>query len=141
MPERFGPDALGFLLAGYLQKYCRGADRARAQGRIARDLRALGIACDARAVRDACAALRLAGCPVGTGTRGVFVCESRRDFRVGYRNLYARLRSQAKGCRAFRETYRRAVSGQAGFDFAPSLDAFWQVESVPLLADAGGARP
>jgi hypothetical protein len=53
-----------------------------------------------------------------TSPAGCFVCYTGRDFRIAYRNLYGRLREQAKGCRVFKETAREFLSGQRHFDFA-----------------------
>ena len=135
------PDLLEVLLAGYLAEHCRGRQRARTQARIARDLRGLALDVRTRDVQDAVARLRLGGCPVGTGDAGVFLCADRRDWRVAYRNLYGRLRTQARGVRAFRETFRRAVGGQAVFDFAQGTDFYEELVRAPLLTAAalGGA--
>jgi hypothetical protein len=81
-----GPtNLLQVITLGYLVKYCAGARRARTVARIAGDLAALSIDCDARAVRDALADLSAAGFPVGTtygNPAGAFVCETGRDFAV-----------------------------------------------------------
>ncbi|MCX5673439.1 MAG: hypothetical protein NTX87_00365 [Planctomycetota bacterium] len=127
-------DVLEVLLAGYLAEHCRGRQRARTQARIARDLRGLALDVTPRDVQDAVARLRLAGCSVGTADAGVFLCADRRDWRVAYRNLYGRLRTQARGARAFRETFRRAVGGQAVFDFAEAAARLEAIESAPLFA-------
>ncbi len=98
------PDLLAVVLLGYLRKRARGRAAARTQGRIGWDLRRLGLAVTTRDVRDALAALVLAGWPIGTGARGTWLCVTPGDWRAGYRNLYVRLREQAKRCRKFKET-------------------------------------
>jgi len=98
---------LSVLILGYLRKNCRGRAAARTQGRIASDLRGLGLDVDTRNVRDALAALVLAGAPVGTVAGkppGAFVCEDRRDYLGAYANLYRRVVCQAKRARRFKET-------------------------------------
>jgi len=137
--ESITSSLLAALVVGYLRKHCPGRQRARTQTEIASDLRGLGLDVSVRAVRDAIADLRLAGCPVGTSSGGgCFLCLSARDFRVAYRNLYGRLRTQAKGCRALKATARRALSGQAVFDFAEAENVLAELEAAPLLAAASG---
>lgn len=85
-------NGLEAVILGYLHKWCRGVDGARPQATIAQHLQMLGLAqTSARDVRDAIAALRLEGWPVGTSPAGCFLCIEARDFRVAYRNLYGRL--------------------------------------------------
>ncbi|HUU09628.1 MAG TPA: hypothetical protein VM431_03720 [Phycisphaerae bacterium] len=121
------------LVAGYLCKHCPGIGRARTQRRIAADLRCLGLAVQTRDIRDAVEVLRLAGAPVGTGTAGVWLCRDRRDWRVAYRHLYGRLRTQAAGCRRFKRTFCETTTGQARFDFAQGLDLYHELLAAPLL--------
>jgi len=135
-------DMLGALVGGYLARYCRGFDQARPQARIAVDLRDLGLTASTRDVRDAIAALRLEGAPIGTSSGGgCFLCLTGPDFRVAYANLYRRLRTQAKGCRAFKRTARRALSGQRVFDFAEGQNLLAELEAAPLLATASDRGP
>jgi len=123
------------LLLGYLDKWCRGVRAARPQAMIAQHLQALGLAqTNARDVRDAVSALSLAGWPVGTSPAGCFLCLEARDFRVAYRNLYGRLREQAKRCRAFKATARRVLSGQQHFDYAAASARLEAYTDRPLLA-------
>ena len=142
MSQTITANLLAALVAGYLAKHCRGLERARPQARIAGDLRALGLDLSTRDVRDAIAELRLAGAPVGTSSGGgCFLCLCGRDFRVAYSNLYRRLRTQAKGCRAFKKTARRSLSGQVMFDFAEGQNLICELEAAPLLAAASGQGP
>jgi len=101
------------IVLGYLAKHCAGHESARATARIAAELAATsGQAVTARQVRDAVAALALAGHPVGTSCAGVFVCITSSDFRHAYRNLCIRLREQSRRCAAFKATARRILGGQ-----------------------------
>jgi len=123
------------LVLGFLAKYARGRDRAASHARIAAHLRGLSLDVDVRAVQDATTALRLEGLPVGTSSgSGCFLCVAAVDFRTGYRNLYGRLRTQAKGCRRFKETARAFLSGQRVFDFAEAAGFLGEIEDAPLTA-------
>jgi hypothetical protein len=125
------------LVLGFLAKHARGRERPVTQGRIAAHLRSLGVNVDTRAVRDAMAAVSLRGEPVGTSSGGgCFLCMDRPDFLLAYRNLYGRLRTQAKRCDRFKETARAALSGQRTFDFAEAESALAQLEGAPLLPAA-----
>lgn len=132
---------LGVLILGYLRKHARGRAAARTQARIAADLRGLGLEVTARAVRDALADLVSQGWPIGTTPArpaGAFVCETRADFLTAYRNLAIRFRAQAARARHFRETARRALSGQAILDFDEADSVFHELAAAPLLPGAGG---
>jgi hypothetical protein len=133
---------LPVALLGYLRKHCQGAAAARKLPRIARDLEALGLAAGSRDVREALAELRLDGWPVGT-TCGepadAFLCVSGADYRRAYRNLYGRLRVQARGCRRFKRTFQEAASGQRRFDFSAAEQKYSDLVAAPLLAAEGGA--
>jgi len=127
------------LLLGYLARHCRGRARARTQGRIAADLRALGVEVTTRDVRDLLADLVLAGAPVGTtagSPAGAFLCLDREDFLTAYRNLYTRVRRQARRCDRFKRTARAALSGQLTFDFAEAERRYAALAEAPLLAAA-----
>jgi len=140
---RLNPDLLAIVILGYLRRYCWGRAAARTQGRIGLDLRHLGLAVTTRDVRDALAALVLAGWPVGTTAAkpaGAFVCETRADFLSAYRNLYVRVRGQARRCRRFKETARAALSGQEAFDFYEADAKFADLEGAPLLASVGAGE-
>jgi hypothetical protein len=135
------------VVLGYLAKYCQGAEHARPIARIAADLAVLGIACDARAVRDAAAHLSATGFPVGTTCGhppGVFLCVTGRDFGRAYRHLCSRLRAQARRARAFKSMARAVLSGQREFNFAEAAAHLEAIEEAPLLAalegSAGGRR-
>lgn len=120
---------------GYLHKWCRGVLAARPQAMIARHLQTLGLVqMQARDVREAVAALSLEGWPVGTSPAGCFLCIEGRDFRAAYRNLYGRLREQAKRCRVFKATAREYLAGQRRFDFSPALTRLEDLGERPLLA-------
>jgi len=130
------PDLARTVLLGYLVKFCLGEGAARTQGRIASDLRGLGLDVDARAVRDMMGELVDEGYPVGTTSAkppGAFVCVGRRDFRRGYRNLYSRVRAQAKRCQKFKAMAREILSGQRRFDFLEARAFFADLEAAPLL--------
>ena len=134
---------LAVLVLGYLRKYARGRAATRTQGRIARDLRDLGLNATTRGVRDAASALVLGGWPIGTSSAkpgGVFLCGTREDYLMAYRNLYKRLVAQAKRARRFKATARAALSGQRTFDFLEADSQFAELERAPLLAGAGGGR-
>jgi hypothetical protein len=126
------------LLLGHLLRHCRGAARARKIWRIAEDLAALGIAeATPRAVQEAIASLRLQCLPVGTTCGepgGAFLCETPTDYRRAYRNLYGRMRAQARGCRQFHRAFREATSGQARFPFSEAQAAYETLVAAPLLA-------
>jgi hypothetical protein len=120
---------------GYLHKWCRGVLGARPQATIAQHLQMLGLAqTSARDVREAVAALSMEGWPVGTSPTGCFICLEGRDFRAAYRNLYGRLREQAKRCRTFKTTAREYLAGQRRFDFAPAAARFADLGERPLFA-------
>ena len=120
---------------GYLNKWCRGVLGARPQATIAQHLQMLGLAqTQARNVREAVAALSLEGWNVGTNAAGCFLCLEARDFRAAYRNLYGRLREQAKRCRTFKATAREYLSGQRHYDFAPVAARLADLGERPLLA-------
>lgn len=128
-------NGLEAVTLGYLRKWCRGVGGARPQATIAQHLRSLGLAqTTPRDVREAVAALSLAGWPVGTSPAGCFLCIEGRDFRAGYRNLYGRLREQAKRCRVFKSTARRVLSGQQHFDYAEASACLEAAQDRPLLA-------
>jgi hypothetical protein len=130
---------LGVLILGYLRKHARGRAAARTQGRIAADLRGLGLDVTTRQVRDAAGALVLAGWPVGTAAGkpgGVFLCTGRADFLLAKHNLTHRLAAQAARARCFDETVAAALSGQRTFDFFEADGAFAELERAPLLAAA-----
>lgn len=146
-PRSRGFEVISPAVLGYLAKYCQGAEHARPIARIAADLAVLGIACDARAVRDAAADLSATGYPVGTtcGLRpGVFLCIKGRDFRRAYRNLCSRLRPQARRARAFKTMAREVLAGQKRFDFTEAAARLEAIEAAPLWAalegSAGGRR-
>jgi hypothetical protein len=123
------------LILGYVNKWCRGVRAARSMETVARHLRGMGLAqVTSREVRDAVQSLSLHGWPIGTGSGGVFLCLVGPDFRAGYRNLYCRLREQAKRCEAFKAMARAAMSGQRVFDFAEAERKFQELEQAPLLA-------
>lgn len=126
------------ILLGYLNRHCRGAARARKCWKIAEDLAALGLQeATPRGVRDALASLRMQCLPVGTtcgDPAGAFLCETRRDWRRAYRNLYGRMRSQARGCRRFRRCFTEAMNGQARFPFVEAQAVYDSVRDAPLLA-------
>ena len=126
------------ILLGYLNRHCRGAARARKIWKIAEDLVALGVkGATERSVRDALASLRMQCLPIGTTCgepAGAFLCETRRDWRRAYRNLYGRMRSQARGCRRFKRTFREAMNGQSRFPFAEAQAAYDALRETPLLA-------
>ena len=127
---------LGVLVLGYLREHARGRAAARTQGRIAVDLRGLGLTVSSRSVRDALADLVRLGAPVGTTPAkpaGAFVCETRADFLAAYRNLAIRFHAQAARARRFRETARAALDGQRTFDFWEADGAFAELERAPLL--------
>jgi len=127
---------LALLVLGYVRKYAVGRANARTQGRIAADLRDLGLAVTVRDVRDAASALVLAGWPVGTAAGkppGVFVCETREDFQMARHNLTCRLFAQAARSRAFEATAEAALSGQRCFDFLEADSQFAELERAPLL--------
>jgi len=128
------PAMLEIVILGYLRKNCGGHAAARTEARIARDLQDLGLAAEPRDVREAVASLSLAGWPVATDGHGCFICVEPRDWRRGYRNLYTRLRTQAKRCRKFKANYREAVNGQRRFDFAEAAQRYADLEQAPLLA-------
>jgi hypothetical protein len=129
------------LTLGYLSKHCRGAAAARKLWKIAEDLAVLGAAnANERSIREVLAELRLAGLPVGTtcgDPPGAFLCETTADYRLAYRNLYTRLRHQARGCRRFRRTFREAVARQFRFQFAEAEAAYRLLSDEPLLAAQG----
>jgi hypothetical protein len=128
-------NGLEAVTLGYLRKWCHGVGGARPQATIAQHLRSLGLAqTTPRDVREAVAALSLQGWPVGTSPAGCFLCIEGRDFRVAYRNLYGRLREQAKRCRAFKATARAALSGQRRFDFTDAEARLEAYSDRPLLA-------
>jgi len=136
-----GFEVISPVVLGYLAKYCQGAEHARPIARIAADLAVLGIACDARAVRDAAADLSATGFPVGTtcGPQpGVFLCVTGRDFGRAYRNLCSRLRVQARRARAFKAAAREVLSGQRRFDFSEAAARLEAIEAAPLLAALEG---
>ncbi|HUX03056.1 MAG TPA: hypothetical protein VMY35_19015 [Phycisphaerae bacterium] len=136
-------DLVQTILLGYLKRYAWGRAAARTQGRIGLDLRHLGLDVTTRDVRDALAALALAGAPVGTtaaNPAGAFVCESREDYLLAYRNLYVRVRRQARRCRRFKETARAALSGQTVFDFGEADEQYHDLANAPLLAACGSAE-
>ena len=113
---RLTSDLLAVVVLGYLRRYCWGREAARTQGRIGLDLRDIFLQLTTRDVRDALSDLVLAGWPVGTtaaNPAGAFICETRDDYLAAYRNLYVRVRGQARRCRRFRETARAALSGPA----------------------------
>jgi hypothetical protein len=126
------------VLLGYLNRHCRGAARARKCWKIAEDLTALGVkGATERSVRDALASLRMQCLPIGTTCgepAGAFLCETRRDWRRAYRNLYGRMRSQARGCRRFKRSFREAMNGQARFPFVEAEAAYNALAEAPLLA-------
>ena len=130
------PDLFNLVTLGYLKRYCAGEAAARTEKRIARDLQALGLAVDGRDIRNAVADLAGGGWPVGTSSRGAFVCQSRADWRTAYRNLYSRLRTQGRRCRRFRQTFREVANGQRVFDFAEAEAQLADFEAAPLLAAA-----
>ncbi len=143
---RLTSDLLAVVVLGYLRRYCWGREAARTQGRIGLDLRHLGLQLTTRDVRDALSDLVLAGWPVGTtaaNPAGAFICETRDDYLAAYRNLYVRVRGQARRCRRFRETARAALSGQKVFDFYEAVGTFADLEGAPLLAgvSAGADSP
>ena len=123
---------------GYLMAHCRGAVAARKIWKIAEDLSALGLpGTTERGVRDALSSLRLEGLPIGTtcgDPPGAFLCETPADFRLVYRNLYKRVRVQARGCRRFRRTFTEAVNRQFRFEFAEAEEAYRRLAEAPLLA-------
>jgi len=127
------------LLAGYLGKHCRGHQRARTQRRITADLRTLGVEMTVREVRDLLAEMAMGSLPVGTDTHGAFLCVGRADFRRAYRNLYSRVREQAKRCRRFRRTFAEFTGGQLGFDFDDAERRYTDLQATPLLAACGSA--
>lgn len=135
------------ITLGYLAKHCRGAAAARKIWKIAEELAALGLPnASERSVREALAEMRLRGLPVGTtcgDPPGAFVCERPADYRLAYRNLYSRLRVQARGCRRFRRTFREAVARQFKFPFAEAEQAYRRLTEAPLLArlEDLGERP
>jgi len=135
------PGMLEIVLLGYLRKHCQGEAAARTQGKIARDLQALGLAVEPRDVRDAAAVLVDAGFPIGTSEKGCFICISGRDFRHAYKNLATRMRAQGRRCRRFKAIAREALTGQRTFDFAAAEQKYADLEAAPLLAGAGEARP
>jgi len=130
------------ILLGYLNRHCRGAARARKCWKIAEDLAGLGIeGATERTVRDALTALRLACLPVGTSCGdppGAFLCEDRRDFRRAYRQLYGRLKTQARGCRRFRRCFTERMNGQRQLDFPEAQAAYDALRETPLLAGLDG---
>jgi hypothetical protein len=123
---------------GYLMAHCRGAVSARKIWKIAEDLTALGLpGTTERGIRDGLSTLRLEGLPIGTtcgDPPGAFLCETPADFRLAYRNLYRRVRVQARGCRRFRRTFTEAVSRQFRFEFAEAEEAYRRLAEAPLLA-------
>lgn len=134
------PDLVGALVLGYLSKYSQGRPAARTQGRIAADLWALGLAVNARGIRDALGVLAEAGWPVGTTSgrpAGAFLCVTSRDFRIAYRNLVWRIRRQARRARRFKAAAREILSGQKRLDFGEAREAFADLERAPLLAGLG----
>jgi hypothetical protein len=131
------PD-LPSIVLGFLCRHCRGAASARKVWKIAEDLTALGLpGVSERSVREALAELRLRGLPVGTTCGeppGAFLCETTVDYRVAYKNLYGRLRHQARGCRRFRRTFREAIARQFKFQFTEAEEAYRLLEEAPLLS-------
>ena len=126
------------LVLGYLAKHCRGAAAARKIWKLAEDLTVLGAPnANERAVREALAELRLRGLPVGTTSGdppGAFICEKPADYRLAYRNLYSRLRVQARGCRRFRRTFYDATARQFKFTFVGAEEAYRLLAEAPLLS-------
>lgn len=131
-------NSLPLILLGYLRKHCPGEDRARTQRRVAIDLNSLGLNITSRDVRDGVAGLVDLGFPIGTSTRGVFICQDGRDFRHAYRNLAQRMRAQGRRCRRFKTTAREILNGQRVFDFAEAERRYADLEREPLLARAEG---
>jgi hypothetical protein len=126
------------MLLGYLSRHCCGAARARKIWKISKDLTALGLK-DAtpRGIQDALASLRMQYRPVGTTSGsppGAFLCEDTRDFRRAYRNLYGRLRSQARGCRRFHQCFTETMNGQRRLEFPEAVSAYDALREAPLLA-------
>ena len=100
------------MLLGYLYRRCRGRAWARTYARIRQDLAAIGIEVTEREMYALVEALALAGRPVGTTGKGCFVCIEPKDFRAAYRNLYGRLRTQARRCRRFKAMARERTTEQ-----------------------------
>lgn len=125
---------LPLLLLGFLAKHCQGEEKARTQWQIAVALNTLGLNITTRDVRDAAAALVDQGYPVGTTTKGCFICMDGRDFRYAYRNLAQRMRAQGHRARRFKVLAREALNGQSRFDFAEAERRFADLEAAPLLA-------
>ena len=142
------PEVLSQVVLGYLRRHCRGRAAARTQGRIASDLRAMGVRVAARQVRDVLASLVDHGWPVGTSCRapaGAFLCQTRADFTAGWRNLRRRFEAQARRLRRFEEMAKRAVSAQQAFDFRDADEQFAELSGAPVppsraAENGGGAR-
>lgn len=126
---------LALLILGYLRKHAVGRAAARTQDKIAGDLRGLGLEVTTRDVRDAAAALALAGWPVGTAAgapAGCFLCETRADFLAARHNLVCRLNVQAQRVRRFDATARAVLSGQKTFCFGEADEQYAEIERAPL---------
>ena len=113
------------LLLGYLHRHAVGRASARSYPEILRALTPIAERMrlphvTPRGIYRLVADLQAAGAPVGSTTGdppGAFVCADRFDWRLGYRNLYTRLRTQARRCRRFRRTFTEVARGQRTFDW------------------------
>jgi len=133
------------LVLGYLYHEARGAEEAKSYPQIVARLAPLAEAIGAggltpRGIYQIMADIQLAGWPVGTTPGrppGAFVCVSRRDWRIGGRNLYGRLRLIARRYRRYRRTFREAAGGQTTFDWTAADRALASARDALARADPG----
>ena len=139
MPRTPALSGFDCAVLGYLCRFCKGASAARSQAVIARDLMIIRVRelVTARDVRDSAARLSesedLRIPLIGTSGCGCFVCVENRDVRIGYRNLYVRMRPQGRRVSRFKRKGREFLNGQRHFDFAAAEAGITPYLDRPLL--------